>query len=117
MTALEWIELRAPDAYAEVGVTRFAALVSGAESRLKRSDVLDPDENYTLAVAMLSLHWYEISQRGGSVGAIKSEREGEVSRSYAVNESQQGFDTTQWGSELQALLKRTLFNVHTSLTL
>ncbi len=61
----------------------------------------------TQAVALLTLHWLALQERGrgAAPGAITAESEGDLSRSYAAVASANGSDvslsSTSWGLELK----------------
>lgn len=62
------------------------------------------------AVALLTLHWLALEERGkgGAAGAIISESEGELSRAYsAPPQSESDLSLTVWGRMLEGLGKKT----------
>ncbi len=66
--------------------------------------------NRNTAVALLTLHWLALQERGrgGAAGQITSETEGDLSRSYAATAasgSDAGLSSTSWGLELKRLRK------------
>jgi hypothetical protein len=64
------------------------------------------------AIALLTLHWLALQERGrgGATGQITSETEGDLSRSYAATavasgSSGEALMATSWGQELKRLRK------------
>lgn len=57
------------------------------------------------AVALQAAHWLEQRDMAGRAGAISSETEGGLSRSWSINPDD--LATTLWGRELLLLMKRT----------
>ena len=55
------------------------------------------------AVALLALHSLAVSDRGASVGAVVSESEGGLSRSFSVGASTGPLSGTSYGVELDRL--------------
>lgn len=50
------------------------------------------------AIALLVLHWLELESRGGAGGAISSEKEGDLARTYAISDSgDDDLKSTKWG--------------------
>ncbi len=73
---------------------------------------LDEDcygEKYNNAVALLVLHLYALNDRGGSGGPVTSEKEGQLSRSFAATASAASYGDTSWGRELQTLSRSINF--------
>lgn len=62
-------------------------------------------EMYELAVAYLAAHALTMSSRNGSGGAINSESEGSLSRSYLVPASTISLGSTSYGLEYLSLRK------------
>ncbi len=79
------------------GDSRLTAMIELAELNLSE-DVFG--DHYNQAVALLVLHLYEMSSRTGSGGAITSEKEGQLSRSFAAVASAIAWGSTSWGQEL-----------------
>ena len=91
------------------GDSRLSGMISLAQEQLCQ-DAFGDDYDY--AVALLVLHWYAKESRGGNAGAVASETEGRLSRSFdAAQGGKSGDDlsTTHWGQELQALCKGSFF--------
>ena len=80
--------------------SRLTSMIELAETRLQECTFGD---NYNEAVALLVLHMYEISDRGGAGGAVTSEKEGQLSRSFGAAASSGALDATSWGQELNRL--------------
>ena len=68
---------------------------------------------YANAVALLTLHLYEVNDRGGSGGSITSEREGQLARSFGATASASSWGDTSWGRELQTLARGRNFGPRT----
>ena len=70
-------------------------------------------EQYNDAIALLVLHLYEVNDRGGSGGAVTSEKEGQLSRSFGTAASSSSWGDTSWGRELQTLSSSIHFGPRT----
>ncbi len=68
-----------------------------AESKLSEDTFGD---HYNEAVALLVLHLYTVDARGGAGGAVTSEKEGQLARSYASTDSSIAYASTNYGQEL-----------------
>ena len=104
MTPIQILLARAP-CYQESA--RITSLIELAETEIGPDAYGDLRSN---AVALLTLHWLALSERGksGAAGAITSEAEGDLSRSYASPESPiSSLSSTMWGQELESLGKKT----------
>ncbi len=104
MTPLQILMLRAP-CYTESA--RINGLIAQADAQIgpEAYDTLRPT-----AVALLTLHWLALAERGrgGAAGAVTAESEGDLSRSYAAPTSgASDLSATMWGQELEALGKKT----------
>ena len=66
-------------------------------------------DQYNDAIALLVLHLYEVNDRGGSGGAVTSEKEGQLSRSFGTAASASSWGDTSWGKELQTLSRSINF--------
>lgn len=106
MTPLQIVLLRAPcyqdSAQVRGAITMAETMVNATAFGALRST----------AVALLSLHTLALGARGATAaaGAITSESEGDLSRSYATPPSGAGNDwysLTAWGLEYLALQKQT----------
>lgn len=103
MTPLSILMARAP-CYQDSAQIR--ALIAIADSQISPTDFGAQRNN---AVALLSLHMLALQERGKAAagGAITSETEGGLSRSYAAPPSGQGFSDwyalTSYGQEFIAL--------------
>jgi hypothetical protein len=92
-----------------VDLDRLPTLIPYAAEELSESALGD---RYNKAVALLTLHWiYKDRNAGGGGGAITSEREGDLARSYATPANPTDYDGTSWGMELQGLIRRTILGV------
>ena len=69
------------------------------------------------AVALLVLHWLAVAQKGGAPGAVISESEGQLSRSYAAPASSGPMGSTSWGMELQQLRRQSFVGFGNRMTL
>lgn len=87
-----------------------ADMISYAETQLCE-DVYG--DQYANAVALLTMHFYAKQSGGDAAGAVTSETEGRLSRSFDANKgSNENIDwaTTKWGQELISLTRsRTFF--------
>lgn len=115
MTPIEILLVRAPCYKASAQVL---ALISLAESATSSCGW---GTNRTSAVALLALHYLAIGERGagGAAGAITSESEGDLSRSYASPQSNLNdydFGSTIWGMELLRLRRSCFFGVITRMS-
>lgn len=104
MSALDIITLRAPDFAADPNIDDFIAEAE-KETGTVYGDLRDK------AVALLVMHWLEMRDRGGTSGMIKSEREGDLSRSYGLSgqTTDDYLSQTAWGLELLDLRRATIF--------
>lgn len=67
-----------------------------------------------LATAYLAAHMLTMSQRtGGAAGPLKSEKEGDLSRSYGGRESNDPYDATGYGQEFKRIQKQVVFSART----
>jgi len=103
LTIIENVVLRNP---AITEDDRLDKMIEVAEGRLSVDTFGD---NYNEAVALLVLHMYEISDRGGAGGSITSEREGQLARSFAAAASPMAWASTSWGQELIQLTRSLAF--------
>jgi len=104
MTPIQILLARAP-CYQESA--RITSLIEIAETEIGADAYGDLRPN---AVALLTLHWLALHERGKSAaaGAISSESEGDLSRSYASpSETLSDLSSTMWGQELESLGKKT----------
>lgn len=91
--------------------SRFDVLVGIAETQINAT-VYGNHRAY--AGALLVLHWIALEDRGTGAagGAVKSEKEGQLARSYS--DSMVGknayLSQTHWGMELARLQKTLIFN-------
>lgn len=58
-----------------------------------------------LAVAYLAAHNYTMSNRGGSGGAVTSEKEGDLARSYGLTSQNNDYNATSYGMEYWLLVQ------------
>lgn len=111
MTALEILLARAP-CYQISPQINTLITIAGGQTALSAFGT-----QRNTAVALLALHWMALSERGrsGSGGAITSETEGSLSRSYSVPQMDSAWDlgSTIWGMELLRLRRSTFFGVYT----
>lgn len=57
------------------------------------------------AIAMLVLHWLASEASASAGGALTSEKEGELQRSYGSAPSNDDLDSTRWGQERKRLAR------------
>lgn len=112
MTPLQIVEARAPQFEGEPRIESLLTLAeaqTGADWRTARN----------MAVALLVLHWLALEERGAaaSPGAITSESEGQVSRSYGSTGQTGALSQTSWGQELTQLRRQTFMGGFTRMTL
>ncbi len=104
MTPIEILILRAP-CYKETAQVVGLIELAEAETGPAAYGDLRPT-----AVALLTLHWLALQERGktGASGVITSETEGDLSRSYATPTAEvSDLSATIWGQELERLGKKT----------
>ena len=92
------IEARAPQ---YEGVARLDDLIALAA---EETDSAFFGKNYNKAVALRVLHWLDVRGRGGAPGAVISESEGRLSRSYAAPAKANDLTSTAWGQELDQMI-------------
>lgn len=101
-TPQEIIILRAPQ---YTGEPRLDDLVTLATAQT--GNVYGTHKN--LAIALLVLHWLTMEKQGGTSGSIKSEKEGDLARSYgtsiSISQRYPDLSQTSWGMELIRLRK------------
>lgn len=66
-----------------------------------------------LAVAYLAAHMLTMSKRGGAGGAVTSESEGALSRSYAVPTSTASLNATSYGQDYLSIRRAVVLPVIT----
>jgi hypothetical protein len=115
-TAQEIIALKGPSFSSDPRLADFVALAK------KQISSVNFGTNYEYACALLVLHWLTLEKQGGGsstvsgsgvVGGIKSEAEGDLSRSYgssgaAGNSRNEYYGSTCFGQEFLALWKGNL---------
>ena len=88
-------------------------IITVAQGQLSPS-VFGPQYDY--AVALLAAHMLTVANRRGSSGAVNSVSEGSLSMGFGrvnpMGKSQ--WETTAYGAELRALIKRTVISARTS---
>ena len=98
----ETLEARKPGIVAQTGA-RLDPLIELASYV---TDEKTYGEAYNLALALRVLHMLEMENRGGTGGNIKSEKEGDLARSYGDSKSDnEDLKATAWGNELIQLTK------------
>ena len=115
LTITEIIELKSPGLS---GDSRLSGMIELAEELTSSTNFGD---KYNHAVALLALHWLTLDSQGGGssnssgsgvTGGIKSEKEGDLSRSYSVPSSDSGntayLNRTSFGMELMLLRRSCL---------
>jgi hypothetical protein len=67
---------------------------------------------YNQAVGLKVLHMLEMESRGGVAGAVVSETEGDLSRSYSssIKADDGDLSATRWGAELIQLKKTSIIS-------
>lgn len=68
-----------------------------------------------LATALLAAHMLSMSERQGAGGTIASEKEGELSRSYALPALSRDISSTSYGQEFNRIARSVIFCPRTSL--
>lgn len=99
------VTARSPDTVQD---SRFDTLVTLASSQVYEQVFGD---QYAYAVAMVVLHWYELESRGNSVGAVQSEKEGQLSRTYKISGDDDYWLSSAWGAEFLRIRKTLVFAV------
>lgn len=109
MTPFQYIQVRAPDFSSNPNVHSMITMakeqIGGGYGNLRNN-----------AVALLVCHWMALANRDGGntgvSGSIKSEKEGDLSRSYgnsSQNSDRVGYlSQTSWGLELLRIRKKTI---------
>lgn len=87
---------------ASVDVARRTTILDLAKTRIS-DKVFGTD--YSLAVAYVAAHMLTMSARAGAGGAISSESEGALSRSYTIGNGD-GYNATSYGREYLLLRKQ-----------
>lgn len=62
-----------------------------------------------LATAYLVAHQYAVSQKAGAAGAVTSETEGDLSRSYGGSLSESPYGASSYGQEFERLMRMFIF--------
>lgn len=89
--------------------SNLADMISYAETQLDGGVFGD---QYANAVALLAMHFYAKQGGGDAPGAVVSEAEGRLSRSFDATKGstdQTDWGTTKWGQELLALTRSLVF--------
>lgn len=107
-TSQEIIEVRLPALFADARLDDFVALAS-----LNLSESVFGDK-YAYAVALLSMHMYSKDQSGTGAGGVKSEKEGDLARSFGGSMTDKDYGTTSFGQELQQLINNCVISARTS---
>jgi hypothetical protein len=97
LTAAQIVTLRNATYGAKSDLT---SMISYAETRLS-SEVYG--DKYNDAVALLTMHFYAKQNSGDAPGAVSSETEGRLSRSFDTSKGSNhnsDWATTKWGQEL-----------------
>ena len=81
MTELEYFRLLAPEYSATLDATVNQWL---AVANLQAAETCFTDDRAAMAKALYAAHLLTLSTAGGAVGAVVSEREGDLSRTYAT---------------------------------
>lgn len=81
MTALEYFRLLAPEYSATIDATVNQWL---AMADLQATETCFTDDRAAMAQALYAAHLLTLSTAGSAVGAVVSEREGDLSRTYAT---------------------------------
>ena len=81
MTALEYFRLLAPEYAATIDATVNKWL---SVANLQSAETCFTDDRAEMAQALYAAHLLTLSTAGGAVGAVVSEREGDLSRTYAT---------------------------------
>lgn len=89
--------------------TDLADMIAYAETQLSECTYGD---QYANAVALLTMHFYAKQGGGDAPGAVTSETEGRLSRSFDASKGsayQSDWSTTKWGQELIQLTQSLVF--------
>lgn len=111
-TPIEYITIRAPDFATDPNIND---LISQAE--LETGENYCSDDMRNKAIALLVMHWQALAERDsgniGVSGAITSEKEGDLARSYGgsrrSNDRNGDLAQTRWGLELLRLQQSCFF--------
>jgi hypothetical protein len=110
VSAKDVIELRAPEIYAEYTADdndRLTPLIELAEPYLNLvEEAYEPVRDQGLA--FLVLHWITLLDRGGASGVVTEEKEGDLSRKYAlpVGVVHTDYSSTSWGIEFVGIRRK-----------
>lgn len=110
-TPLEIITIRAPTFALESNIND---LIAEAELEVSESEYNTANLR-NKAIALIVMHWVALNKRdstGGTAGVIKSEKEGDLSRSFSVNNSDDidsYYSQTTWGLEFLRLQQQCFF--------
>jgi Protein of unknown function (DUF4054) len=107
-TAQEIIQVRLPALFSDSRLDDFVALA-----------VLNLSEpvfgvKYVYAVALLAMHMYSKDSAGSGAGGVKSEKEGDLARSYGGSMTDKDYGTTSYGQELLQLINNCVWAARTS---
>jgi len=111
LTVQEIILARNPSVVIDARVSKLILLAT-----IQTGDVFGAQKND--AIALLVLHWLSLENRGTAAagGAITSEREGDLGRSYGAAITQGDLSQTTWGIQLLSLRKMLIFGPRNRLT-
>lgn len=106
LTSAQIVALRSPTYGAK---SDLADMIAYAEGQLSE-DVFG--DQYANAVALLTMHFYAKQATGDAPGAVTSETEGRLSRSFDASKGavyDSDWSTTKWGQELLQLTQSLVF--------
>ncbi len=108
LTSAQIVALREPTYGAK---SDLADMIAYAETQLSEDTYGD---QYANAVALLTMHFYakQVSKTGDAAGAVTSETEGRLSRSFDASKGSvyaSDWSTTKWGQELLQLTQSVVF--------
>jgi hypothetical protein len=109
LTSVQIIEIRYPALFAQTSI--MDGLILDAEEELDEAVYCD---KYARAVALLAMHNYLKDKGAGAAGAITSETEGRLSRSFGGGASDNDWMSTRWGKELYELTLQCLGGAYTN---
>lgn len=114
-TVLKWISDVAPDIYNNNSADKINTFISVSKAEIDQSYFSDQD-TYNLAVAYYTSHLLHLSGSGGVVpGALISEKEGDLSRTYAdTSDTTTGVGVSQYLEMFNNMIRARIPNFYIS---
>ncbi len=102
LSSVDIIEIQCPDLFNDANRSNWIELAE------LQTDVCTFGTKYSLAVALRACHMYAIgpaNRSSGESGAVSSEKEGDLSKSYNTGKQNSDLDQSSYGRQLQGLIK------------